>query len=67
MMICFYPATIADPEGILHFADFHLGLHCLPKYPFVGIKNEGLIISYFARFCLPSLNFIWDIAIRLSS
>ena len=29
-----------DPDEMLHYAAFHLGLHCLPKYLFNGIKNE---------------------------
>ena len=26
----------AEPDERLHYAAFHLGLHCLPKYPFRG-------------------------------
>ena len=33
-------ANSADPGEILHYAAFHLGLHCLPKYLFSGIQNE---------------------------
>ena len=29
-----------DPDEMPHFAAFHLDLHCLPKYLFMGIKNE---------------------------
>ena len=30
-----------------HYMAFHLGLHCLPKYQFTGIRNEKqLIYSY---------------------
>ena len=25
-----------DPDEMPHYAAFHLGLHCLPKYPFRG-------------------------------
>ena len=27
-------AWCADPDEMQHYAAFHLGLHCLPKYPF---------------------------------
>ena len=27
-----------DPEKMPHFAAFHLGLHCLPMYPFMDFK-----------------------------
>ena len=27
-------ANSADPDEMQHYAAFHLGLHCLPKYPF---------------------------------
>ena len=27
-------ANSADPDEMQHNAAFHLGLHCLPKYPF---------------------------------
>ena len=25
----------ADPDEMQHYAAFHLGLHCLPRYPFI--------------------------------
>ena len=32
-------ASSADPDEITpHYAAFHLGLHCLPKYLFRGFK-----------------------------
>ena len=31
----FILANIADPDEMLHHAAFHLGLHCLSKYPFL--------------------------------
>ena len=31
-------ANIADPDEMQHYAAFHLGLHCLPKYPFRGFE-----------------------------
>ena len=27
-------ANSADPDEMQHYAAFHLGFHCLPKYPF---------------------------------
>ena len=33
-------ASSADPDEMPHYAAFHLGLHCLPKYLFAGIQNE---------------------------
>ena len=27
-------ANSVDPNKTQHYAAFHLGLHCLPKYPF---------------------------------
>ena len=28
----------ADPDEMQHYAAIHLGLHCLPTYPFRGSK-----------------------------
>ena len=33
-------ANSANPDEISYSVAFHLGLHCLPKYLFVGILNE---------------------------
>ena len=30
----YFSLSIADPDEMPHYAIFHLGLHCLPKYPF---------------------------------
>ena len=32
-------ANSADPNEMQHYAAFHLGLHCLPKYLFRGFQN----------------------------
>ena len=40
MHICLIFAKSADPDEMPHYATFHRGLHCLPKYPFAGIDNE---------------------------
>ena len=29
----------ADPDEMPHFVAFHLGLHCLQKYPFRGFQS----------------------------
>ena len=34
MKIDFVLANSADPDEILPYAAFHLGVHCLPKHPF---------------------------------
>ena len=31
-------ADSADPDEMQHYAAFHLGLPCLPKYPFRGFQ-----------------------------
>ena len=39
--VCLYLKVVlllvdsADPGEMQHYAAFHLGLHCLPKYPFI--------------------------------
>ena len=33
-------ANSAGPDEIPDYLSFHLGLQCLPKYPFTGIHNE---------------------------
>ena len=32
----FVLANSEDPDEMPHYAAFHLGLHCLPKYPLRG-------------------------------
>ena len=31
-------ANSAVPDEMQHYAAFHLGLHCMPKYPFRGFQ-----------------------------
>ena len=38
---CIYLSNSAGPDEMLHFAAFHLGLHCLPKYPFSKHLKKG--------------------------
>ena len=37
---CIFLAKSADPDKMLPYAAFHLGLHCLPKYLFINILSE---------------------------
>ena len=38
--IDFVLANSADPDEMQHYAAFHLGLHCLPKYLFTGFWSS---------------------------
>ena len=33
-------ANSADPDGMQHYAAFHLGLHCLPEYWFMEFSVQ---------------------------
>ena len=39
LKIGFVLVNSADPYLMQHYAAFHLGLHCLPKYPFRGFRS----------------------------
>ena len=39
-------AKSVDPGEMPHSAPFHLGLHCLPKYPFRGFHNIKVFPDY---------------------
>ena len=40
-------AKSADPDEMQHNAAFHLGLHCLPNYPFRGFQyTKGYILLH---------------------
>ena len=46
-------ANSADPDEMPHYAAFHLGLLCLPKYPFLGFlvfKGLKLCNNFFVLF-----------------
>ena len=46
LMINFVLVNSADPDEMLLYAAFHLGLHCLLKYPFRGFQStKGLNIA----------------------
>ena len=36
----------ADPDEMLPYAAFHLGLHCLQKYPFWSFQSAKRLIRY---------------------
>ena len=38
--ILLFLANSTPHDEMLHYATFHLGLHCLPKYLFAGFQNE---------------------------
>ena len=40
LKIDFVQANSANPDEMPHHAAFHLGLHCLLKYPFRGFQSE---------------------------
>ena len=45
--IAFIIANSADPDGMQHYAAFHLGLHCLPNYPLYIQKVNSLLSGEF--------------------
>ena len=40
--IVFIYANSADPDEMLHYAAFHLGPHCLPKYLLRGFQYKRI-------------------------
>ena len=50
-------AGSADPDEMQHFAAFHLGLHCLPKYMYLfrGFQYTGLKEA-FAHYAISFLH-----------
>ena len=49
LKIFFTFTSSVDPDEIAHYAAFHLGLHCLPKYPlssFPNIRVKGRLNTY---------------------
>ena len=39
LKIDFVLANSADPDEMPHYAAFHLGLHCLPRYPITDFSS----------------------------
>ena len=58
----FVLANSADPDEMPHHVVFHLGIHCLLKYLFMGyavykgLRNEMLAIDNFCRLLINFLN-----------
>ena len=44
-------AKSVDPDEMQHYAAFHLGLHCLPKYPFWGFPVYNGLRNELIFFC----------------
>ena len=40
-------ANSTDPDEMSHFVAFHLGHHCLQKYPFKGLSIYRLMTIHF--------------------
>ena len=43
LKINFVLANSVDPDEMLHYPAFHLGLHCLPKYPFRSFESTKML------------------------
>ena len=58
LKVVFILVNSSDPDEMQHYAAFHLGLHCLPKYPFRGFQyTKGLQWIFFknlGNFCFGS-------------
>ena len=46
LKIVFILTNSADPDVMLCYTAFHLGLHCLPKYLMTGIQNEKGLLEW---------------------
>ena len=51
LKILFVLAYTTDPDEISHYAAFHLGLHCLPKYRFREVSGTQKVNK--TEVCLP--------------
>ena len=59
MKIVLILANSTDPDEMQHYAAFYLGLHCLPKYPFIGVSSIQRVKQYIegpALKCIRELN-----------
>ena len=45
LKIIFVLTNSADPDEMLHYAAFHLGLHCLSKNLFMGFRSTKLWVN----------------------
>ena len=57
LKIDFVSANSADPDEMLHYAAFHLGRHCLRKYPLRGTLVRKLVKSLL-NFGKPIISFL---------
>ena len=46
LKIFFTFTNSVDPDEMQHYAAFHLGIHCLPKYSFGGFPNTKWLRNY---------------------
>ena len=45
-ILIFVLANSTDPDEMPHYVAFHLGLHCLPKYPLMSLwSTMGLMVA----------------------
>ena len=40
MKVVLISANSTDTDRMLHYIVFHLGFHCLSKYPFIGSRPQ---------------------------
>ena len=50
-----YLGNGVDPDEMLHFATFHLSLHCLLKYLFTGFQYTKDVLLNHLSFCFDTL------------
>ena len=48
LKVVFIIANSVDPDEMQQNAAFHLGLHCLPKYPFRGFQYTRVKECFYA-------------------
>ena len=55
----FFILNSVDLDEMQHCAEFHLGLHCLQKYPFSGFSNtKGLRSLHKWAFFVRKIDFL---------
>ena len=49
LKVVIIPANSENPGEMQHYAAFHLGLHCLQKYPFLETStlDAGIVLAEF--------------------
>ena len=57
----------SEPDKMQHYAAFHLGLHCLPKYPFRGLNSTKGEDGYDLHYCLIAPYDLLDMIISISN